>query len=181
MVICINLEIIQLLQLETYEQLLKNDKKDKNKEILSQNGFISNPFLASLYSLILTIANKPEIILKSKSLLRNILNIISQITDIDNIAIYYKKKRLISVFYKILKELKNSKEHEDSLVQILKLVMYIFSKIGKKRPIYRDYMFKKALPEKISDICINLINKKYDFLKELAIYCFFNIRISNIL
>ena len=42
---------------------------------------------------------------------------------LDNIAIYYKKKRLIKVFSKILKELKNSKEGQGYLpVRIAKKV-----------------------------------------------------------
>jgi hypothetical protein len=178
--ILINLEIIELLQLETYEQLLNSEKKEKTKEILTSDGFISNPFLAAFYALILTISNKPEIILKSRNLLRSILTVLSQICEIDNIAIYYKKKRLISVFMKIIKELKNSKENHDSLLQVTKLVMHIFAKIGKKRPIYRDYMFKKAIPEKLTDIYTLNYQKDSELNKVFPVYCFFTIRIGKL-
>jgi hypothetical protein len=168
------------LQLETYEQILKNDKKDKtNKEILTPDCFISNPFLAAFYALILTISNKPEIILKSRNLLRSILTVLSQICEIDNIAIYYKKKRLISVFMKIIKELKNSKDSQESLLQASKLVMHILAKVGKKRPIYRDYMFKKAIPERLTDIYTMFYQKDLEINKVFAVYCFFTIRIAD--
>jgi len=51
----------------------------------------------------------------------------------DNIAIYYKKKRLIKVFIKILKELKKAKEGQDSLIVLSNTFMFLFAKIGKKR------------------------------------------------
>jgi hypothetical protein len=95
--------------------------------------FISNQFLSAFYALIVTIANKPEIILKSKNLLKNLMTIFVQICDIDNVGIYYKKKRLISVFVKILKELMKSPESEDSLLIICKLLNWLFAKIGNKR------------------------------------------------
>lgn len=130
------LEIIKLLQLETYDQLLLNDKKEKDKsssETLSPDCIITNPFLSAFYALIVTIGNKPEIIIKSKNLLKSIITVMSQICTIDNVAIYLKKKRLISVFCKILKELKGSSESQDSLPQISKLFMHLFAKIGFKR------------------------------------------------
>ncbi len=52
---------------------------------------------------------------------------------LDNIAIYYKKKRLIKIFIKILKELKASKEGQESFIVLSKTFMYLFAKIGKKR------------------------------------------------
>ena len=53
-----------------------------------------------------------------------------------------------------IKELKKSTDEsvQGSLIQIVKLSMYIFAKIGIRRPIYCDYMFKKAIPDKISDV-----------------------------
>ena len=174
-------EIIKLLQLETYEQLLNSDKKEKQnyEEIISKESIITNPFLSAFYALIVTIANKPEIIIKSKNLLKSIITVLTQICEIDNIAIYYKKKRLISVFIKILKELKASSESNiqpDSLINITKLLMYLFAKIGLKRPIYRDYMFKKAVPDKLTDIFVSQGNKDPECAKIFSIYCFFSIR-----
>ena len=125
--------------METYEQLLVNDKKEKEKkleEIISKDSFITNPFLSSFYALLVTISNKPEIIIKSKNLLKAIITVMSQICHIDNIAIYIKKKRLISVFSKILKELKNSQESNDTIIPITKLLMHLFAKIGQRRRKY---------------------------------------------
>jgi hypothetical protein len=127
--------MVKILQLETYEQLLQNDKKEKSNynEILSKDSFITNPFLSAFYALVVTISNKPEIIIKSKNLLKSIITVLSQICEIDNIAIYYKKKRLLSVFSKILKELKNAPEAHDSLILLSKLFMYLLAKVGMKR------------------------------------------------
>ncbi len=83
------------------------------------------------------------------------------------------------MFYKIIRELKNNPDTQDSLYQVLKIVMHIYAKVGKKRPVYRDYMFKKAIPEKISDIFINLVSKNLDITKDFAIYCFLTIRTGN--
>ena len=74
--------------------------------------------------------------------------------------------------------MKNNQDTQDSLYQILKIVIHIYAKVGKKRPVYRDYMFKKAIPEKISDIFINLVGKNPDITKDFSIYCFFTIRIG---
>jgi len=132
------LEIIKLLEVSTYEEI-KSEKKEKkdnlDSEIISKDCFISNPFLSAFYALSVTIANKPEIIIKSKNLLKNVLTILAQICDIDNISIYYKKKRLVTVFIKILKELSKTSETEDSLLQITKLLMWLFSKLGYRRGI----------------------------------------------
>ena len=81
----------------------------------------------------MTISNKPEIIIKSKNLLKSIITVMAQICEIDNIAIYYKKKRLLSVFSKILKELKNAPEAHDSLMFLSRLFMYLLAKVGMKR------------------------------------------------
>lgn len=134
---CIYIDILKQIEVETYEEIKVNEKKEKferdSSEIISKDCFITNPFMSALYALIVTIANKPEIIVKSRSLLKNVLTILTQICDIDNIAIYYKKKRLISVFIKILKELFKSPEAEESLLHITKLLSWLFSKIGLKR------------------------------------------------
>ena len=137
----IYVDISKALVLETYDQLLSNDKDKDYSEILSIECIITNPFLSAFYALIVTIANKPEIIIKSKNLLKSIITVLSQICEIENIAIYYKKKRLISVFCKILKELKNSKEALESLVYLSKLFMYLFAKIGKKRRNFKLKIF----------------------------------------
>jgi hypothetical protein len=79
---------------------------------------------------------------------------------------------------KIIKELKSSKDSQESLLQVSKLVMYIFAKIGKKRPIYRDYMFKKAIPERITDIYTMFYEKDNEINKIFPIYCFFTTRIG---
>lgn len=171
-------EILKLLELETYDQLVSAEKKEKKnyEEILSNDSILTNQFLSAFYALIVTIANKPEIIIKSKNLLKSVITVMSQICEIDNIAIYYKKKRLISVFCKILKELKNAKEAHDSLITIAKLLMNLFSKIGMKRPIYRDYMFKKAVPDKVTDIFTVYFSKDSEMVKAFCIYSFFAIR-----
>ena len=104
-----------------------------DSEILTSETFISNPFLSAFYALIVTIANKPEIVLRSKNLVKNLVTIFAQICSIDNVAIYYKKKRLISVFMKILKELSKNAENEDSLLTIFKLLNWLFAKLGNKR------------------------------------------------
>ena len=110
----------------------KNSEKEKilDSEILTSETFISNPFLSAFYALIVTIANKPEIVLRSKNLVKNLVTIFAQICSIDNVAIYYKKKRLISVFMKILKELSKNAENEDSLLTIFKLLNWLFAKLG---------------------------------------------------
>lgn len=124
------------MEVGTIEEI-KNEKKGKKEvkdsEIISNDCFISNPFLSAFYALIVTIANKPEIIIKSRNLLKNVITILTQICEIDNIAIYFKKKRLICVFMKILKELSKTGEAEDSLLQITKLLIRLFSKFGFRR------------------------------------------------
>ncbi len=89
--------------------------------------------MSAFYALIVTISNKTEIIIKSKHLLKSIIGVLTQICEIDNIAIYYKKKRMISVFSKILKELMNSPEAQESLLQLCKIFLNLFAKIGIKR------------------------------------------------
>lgn len=119
--------------------------------------------------------------------MRSIITVLSQICEIENIAIYYKKKRLISVFCKILKELKNSQESQDSLLQLSRLLMYVFAKIGFKRrkllflilAIYRDYMFKKSIPDKVTDIFSLFYQKDLEIIKSFSIYCFFSIRTTD--
>jgi hypothetical protein len=176
-------EITKILQLETYESILKNAKKEKKnyEEILSPESFLTNQFLSAFFALVATISNKPEIILKSKNLLRSVLTVMTQICGIDNVAVYYKKKRLISNFSKILKELKlsykqDSNSSQDSFVAVSKLLMILFAKIGNKRPVYRDYMFKKAVPDKITDIFTLLHSKDPEIVKTFCTYCFFAVR-----
>jgi hypothetical protein len=172
-------ELVKILQLETFDQLMTNDKKEKvekNEEMLTKDAIITNGFLSAFYALIVTIANKPEIITKSKNLLRSIITVLTQICGIDNVAIYYKKKRLISVFGKILKELKRNKDSQESLIHASKLFMSLFAKVGLKRPIYRDYMFKKAIPDLMSDIYLSFYNKDPEFSKYFSIYTFFAVR-----
>ena len=75
------------MNLETYDQILKNDdekEKEKSKmvEILKDNSIITNQFLSTFYALILTISNKPAIIAKSKNLLKSIANVFCQICEI---------------------------------------------------------------------------------------------------
>jgi hypothetical protein len=171
-------EITKLLQLETYEQILANVNKDKKnyEEFLETDSILTNSFISAFYALIVTISNKPDIVIKSKNLVRSVLTIMTQICEIDNVAIYYKKKRIISNFIKILKELKNNVETVDSLISTTKLLMNIFAKMGNKRPIYRDYMFKKAIPDKITDVFISYYKKDTEIVKCFCSYLFFAIR-----
>ena len=148
------------------------------EETLSKDSILTNHFLAAIYSLIVTISNKPEIIIKSKNLLRILTQISAQIAEIDNVAIFFKKRRLISVYNTIIKELKKSPE-PSNLIQITKLSMYIFSKIGKRRPIYIDYIFRKALPDKISDIFLQHYQNDEELIKVFSLYTVFSTRITD--
>ena len=173
--------ILSIIECDSLEQINEQKETLNKEETLSKDSIITNPFLSAIYSLIVTISNKPEIIQKSKNLLK-ILSIISaQIIEIDNIAIYYKKRRLISVYNTILKELKKSNDEsiESSLLVISKILMNLFSKIGLKRPIYCDYMFKKAIPDKISDIFLQFYTKDEEIIKHFAIYTVFSCRTSD--
>jgi len=58
------------------------DKTQNYNDILSQDSIITNQFLSTFYALIITIANKPTIIIKSKNLLKSIINVLSQICEI---------------------------------------------------------------------------------------------------
>ena len=128
--------ILSLIECDTVEQL--NEKKEElnKEETLSEDSILSNVFLASMYSLIVTITNKPELILKSKNLLRYVTMLSSQIVEIDNVAIYYKKRRLISCYSTIIKEMRKSQDDSMKSYLILntKLIMLLFSKIAYKRP-----------------------------------------------
>lgn len=131
-------EIKKLFEIENTAEIKDEDdnKEENNKEIIiSENSFISNQFLSAFYALIVTISNKPEIIIKSKNLLKSVANVMCQICLIENIAIYYKKKRLLSVFAKIVKELNgiNTNEIKESLQVISSNFLYLFSKIGIRR------------------------------------------------
>lgn len=131
-------EVKKLFDIENTADIKEDDedKEENNKElIISENSFISNQFLSAFYALIVTISNKPEIIVKSKNLLKSVANVMCQICLIENIAIYFKKKRLLSVFAKIVKELNsiNTNEIKESLQVISSNFLYLFSKIGIKR------------------------------------------------
>ena len=54
----------------------------------------------------------------------------------------------------------NDPNIKQSLIYTLKIVMCIYSKIGIKRPVYRDYMFKKSIPDKIIE------TDSYGFIKD---------------
>ena len=167
--------ILSLVECDTVEQL--NEKKEElnKEETLTENSILSNVFLASIYSLIVTITNKPELILKNKNLLRHITMISVQIVEIDNVAIYYKKRRLISNYNTIIKEMRKSTDESmrPYLLLISKLIMLLFSKIGYKRPIYRDYMFKKAIPDKLSDIYLAYYQNDNDLIRIFSLYTVF--------
>jgi hypothetical protein len=176
-------EIIKLLQLETYDQLMLSEKeeKSKNEEILSKDSIITNIFLSSFYSLIATIANKSEVIFKSKNLLRAVVTVLTQICLIDKIAIYFKKKRILSLIAKIIKILHPPNKDSDHIsIEIAKVSICLFSKIGMKREIYRDYMFKKAIPDIITDIFLLNYTKdfeNFELCKIFSAYTFFATRI----
>lgn len=179
-------------QIERLETEVEDPKDIKSDDFVSEKSIISNQFLSAFYALIVTISNKPEIIIKSKNLLKSVVVVLSQIADIDNIAIYYKKKRLINVFGKILNELAKSDQSEviESLMVISKLYLYIFAKIGKKKgkiskyklkksAIYRDYMFKKAIPDLMSSIFVKFFSTNLEYLEPFCIYIMYSIRVSN--
>ena len=176
-------EIIKLLQLETYDQLMLSEKEEisKNEEILTKDSIITNSFLTSFYSLIATIANKSEVILKSKILIRSVLTVLTQICQIDKIAIYFKKKRILSIITKIIKILYQPNKDSDNLsIEIAKISISFFSKIGMKREIYRDYMFKKAIPDIITDVFLLNYTKDsetFELCKIFSVYTFFATRI----
>jgi hypothetical protein len=178
-------KITNLLQLETYDQLREatsngKEEKIKDEEYLAKDSLITNSFLTSFYSLIIAMSNKQEIVVKSKNLLRSVLTVMTQICEIDKIAIYFKKKRIISIFIKILKILRSiQKDNEEYFIQVAKIAMCFFAKIGMKREIYRDYMFKKAVPDLITDIYLQFYMKENnnDLSKNFSVYTFFAIRI----
>ena len=167
--------ILSLVECDTVEQL--NEKKEElnKEENLSEDSILSNVFLASMYSLIVTITNKPELILKSKNLLRYVTMLSSQIVEIDNVAIYYKKRRLISSYSTIIKEMRKSQDDSmrPYLILTTKLIMLLFSKIAYKRPIYCDYMFKKAIPDKLCDVYLAYYQKDDELIKIFSQYCVF--------
>ena len=167
--------ILSLVECDTVEQL--NEKKEElnKEENLSEDSILSNVFLASIYSLIVTITNKPELILKSKNLLRYVTMISSQIVEIDNVAIYFKKRRLISSYSTIIKEMRKSQDDlmRPYLILTTKLIMLLFSKIAYKRPIYCDYMFKKAIPDKLCDVYLAYYQKDDELIKIFSQYCVF--------
>jgi len=62
-----------------------NESKDKNNnynDILTNDCIITNQFLSTFYALVITVASKPTIIIKSKNLVNSIINVLSQICDI---------------------------------------------------------------------------------------------------
>lgn len=175
-------EINALIQCDTYEHLTEKKEDELSKEeTLSKDSILTNPFLSSLYSLIVTVSNKTDIILKSKHLLKVLTTLSAQIVEIDNVALYFKKRRLISVYNTIIKELKKSTDEsvQGSLIQIVKLSMYIFAKIGIRRPIYCDYMFKKAIPDKISDVYLKYYKNDKELIKIFTLYTVFSSRTSD--
>ena len=175
-------EIQKLIECDTYEHLTEKKEEELSKEeTLSKDSILTNPFLSALYSLIVTISNKTEIILKSKHLLKILTTLSAQIVEIDNVGLYFKKRRLISVFNTIIKELKKSTDENvhSSLIQITKLTMFIFSKIGIRRPIYRDYMFKKAIPDRISDVYLQNYANDKELISVFALYTVFSSRTSD--
>ena len=177
-------KITNLLQLETYDQIMEatsydKEEKIKEEEYLKKDSLITNSFLSSFYYLITAMSNKQEIVVKSKNLLRSVLTVMTQICEIDKIAIYFKKKRIISIFIKILKILRSiQKDNEEYFIQVAKIAMSFFAKIGMKREIYRDYMFKKAVPDLMTDIYLQFYIKENnnDISKIFSIYTFFTIR-----
>ena len=60
-----------------------------------------------------------------------------------------------------------------SLIYTTKVVLSIFSKIGIKRPVYRDYMFKKSIPDKIIDIFISIYQSDKELITYFAYYTVF--------
>lgn len=113
---------------------LDKEEKDINyQESVASDSVLTEQFLSTFNGLIMTIANKPSIIVKSKNLLRSTVCVLSQICEIDNVAIFYKKKRLLKVFTKILKDLKKIPEAFESLIIHAKLFLHIFAKVGKRR------------------------------------------------
>lgn len=175
-------EINALIQCDTYEHLTEKKENELSKEEnLSKDSILTNAFLSSIYSLIITLSNKTEIILKSKHLLKALTTISAQIVEIDNVGLYFKKRRLIKVYSTIIKELKKSADEnvQGNLVQIVKLSMYIFSKIGIRRPIYRDYMFKKSIPDKITDVYLKYYKNDKELIKIFALYTVFSSRTSD--
>ena len=71
------------------------------------------------------------------------------------------------------------KDNEEYFIQVSKIAMCFFAKIGMKREIYRDYMFKKAVPDLITDIYLQFYMKENnnDLSKNFSVYTFFAIRI----
>ena len=87
-------EIQKLIECDTYDHLTEKKEEELSKEeTLSKDSILTNPFLSALYSLIVTISNKTEIILKSKHLLKILTTLSAQIVEIDNVGLYFKKRR----------------------------------------------------------------------------------------
>lgn len=114
----------------------KKISKENIDKISMENTILTSQFLNTFYALAITISNKPDIILKSRYLVRTCISVFSQIADIENVVIYIKKKRLISIFFKIIKELnknKDSTDHKEQFNKNLKIFLCLFAKIGKNR------------------------------------------------
>ena len=125
--------MIKSLLLEKLQEEQEEVQKDIYTNALEKNEFLTPEFLSALNALILTVSNKPEAVVKSKTLLKSILRIVSQVAEIDNIAVFYKKKRHLKLFTKIIKDLNKMPEAKATLDGVLPLICFIFAKIGIRR------------------------------------------------
>ena len=174
-------EITNFIECESSDKIKENENKQEEligENYLSSNSIITYQFLNMIYSLIATISNKPDIIIKSKNLVKIILIISSQIIEIDFISYYFKRKRLISAFLNILKIVmkSNPEKNQESFIIVIKILMKIFSKLGMKRGAYRDYMFRKSIPNYISDIVIKNKDKDIELINIFSVFIVFSCR-----
>lgn len=174
-------EINTFIECESLDKIKENENKQDEligENYLSNNSIITYQFLNMIYSITATISNKPDIIIKSRNLVKIILIISSQIVEIDFIANYFKHKRLISALVNILKVLlkSSSEKTKESLIVVTRIEMKIFSKIGMRRTAYRDYMFRKSIPTYISDIVIKDKEENIELIKEFSVYIIFSCR-----
>ena len=123
---------------DTEKEKEKNEEDDneEKEKVQIDDTILTNQFLNAFYALIVTISNKPEVIIKSKNLVRSCISVFAQLSNIKNVVIFIKKKRLISVFHKIIKELyknKDSNEDKEQFQVNLEIFLNIYAKIGKNR------------------------------------------------
>lgn len=176
--------LISEAEAESKEEKTSQHNKDKEKtmidDYLNKETVLTYQFLSALYVLIVSISNKPEILYKSKVLLSIISKLLYQICQIDNIVLYYKKKRLTSVFIKILNELYLKK---DECLEVIKEVsiyyFYIYGYLLNKKPEYKGYLFKKGIPDVLSSIFLyvnklDLIEINRNFIESYCYYLYFS-------